>query len=172
MDTNVHPPRLRPARCIVIDPPTRVRCFRERNKLHYCRSNRLPRIAARKHGRLLNVAILPSRLMMFLVLASGTRNGRQAGSRINQKVVSASAARATSSPLPASLPNASSGLPRLPPCPPHSVFVLACLPLRVRWTDVPETDFCGAKPGRALSVQREWHAPLVEALTSIPVMEP
>jgi len=44
---------------------------------HYCRSiASLPRIPARKHGRLLNVAILPSRLMMFLVLASGTRNGR------------------------------------------------------------------------------------------------
>ena len=44
--------------------------------------------------------------------------------------------------------------------------------LRALQDDVPETDLCGAKPGRALSVQPEWHAPLLEALTSIPVMEP
>ena len=44
--------------------------------------------------------------------------------------------------------------------------------LRALQDDVPETELCGAKPGRALSVQPEWHAPLLEALTSIPVMEP
>jgi len=44
--------------------------------------------------------------------------------------------------------------------------------LRPLQDDVPETGLCGAKPGRALSVQPEWHAPLLEALTSIPVMEP
>src|SRR5580658_3920738 len=44
--------------------------------------------------------------------------------------------------------------------------------LRALQDDVPETDLCGAKPGRALSVQAQWHAPLLEALTSIPVMEP
>ena len=44
--------------------------------------------------------------------------------------------------------------------------------LRSLQDDVPETDLCGAKPGRALSVQAQWHAPLLEALTSIPVMEP
>lgn len=44
--------------------------------------------------------------------------------------------------------------------------------LRALQDDVPETDLCGARPGRALSVQPEWHAPLLEALTSIPVMEP
>ena len=44
--------------------------------------------------------------------------------------------------------------------------------LRALQDDVPETDLCGANPGRALSVKPEWHAPLLEALTSIPVMEP
>jgi hypothetical protein len=44
--------------------------------------------------------------------------------------------------------------------------------LRALQDDVPETDLCGAKPGRALSVQPQWHSPLLEALTSIPVMEP
>jgi len=44
--------------------------------------------------------------------------------------------------------------------------------LRALQDDVPETDLCGAKPGRALSVQPQWHAPLLGALTSIPVMEP
>lgn len=44
--------------------------------------------------------------------------------------------------------------------------------LRALQDDVPETDLCGANPGRALSVRPEWHAPLLEALTSIPLMEP
>ena len=44
--------------------------------------------------------------------------------------------------------------------------------LRALQDDVPGTDLCGAMPGRALSVRPEWHAPLLEALTSIPVMEP
>ena len=44
--------------------------------------------------------------------------------------------------------------------------------LRALQDDVPETDLCGAKPGRALSVQPEWHALLLNALTSIPRMEP
>ncbi len=44
--------------------------------------------------------------------------------------------------------------------------------LRALQDDVPEEELCGAKPGRALSVQPEWHAPLLEALTSIPVMQP
>jgi len=44
--------------------------------------------------------------------------------------------------------------------------------LRALQDDVPETDLCGANPGRALSVQPEWHALLLDALTSIPVMEP
>jgi Protein of unknown function (DUF1479) len=44
--------------------------------------------------------------------------------------------------------------------------------LRALQDDVPETDLCGAQPGRALSVDPEWHAPLLEALTSIPLMQP
>jgi hypothetical protein len=44
--------------------------------------------------------------------------------------------------------------------------------LRALQDDVPEADLCGALPGRALSVRPEWHAPLLEGLTSIPLMEP
>jgi hypothetical protein len=49
---------------------------------------------------------------------------------------------------------------------------MAYILLRALQDDVPETDLCGAKPGRALSVESEWHAPLLEAITSIPVMQP
>src|SRR5580700_4208204 len=44
--------------------------------------------------------------------------------------------------------------------------------LRALQDDVPETDLCGAEPARALKVSPEWHAPLLEARTSIPTMEP
>jgi hypothetical protein len=44
--------------------------------------------------------------------------------------------------------------------------------LRALQDDVPETELCGAKPGRALSVEPEFHGLLLEALTSIPLMEP
>ena len=44
--------------------------------------------------------------------------------------------------------------------------------LRALQDDVPETELCGANPGRALSVEKEWHAPLLEGLTSIPLMQP
>jgi hypothetical protein len=44
--------------------------------------------------------------------------------------------------------------------------------LRALQDDVPETELCGAEPARALSVSPEWHAPLLNARTSIPVMEP
>lgn len=44
--------------------------------------------------------------------------------------------------------------------------------LRALQDDVPEDELCGAKPGRALSVQKEWHSLLLEALTSIPLMQP
>ena len=44
--------------------------------------------------------------------------------------------------------------------------------LRALQDDVPEDELCGAKPGRALSVQPEWHSLLLEALTSIPLMQP
>ena len=49
---------------------------------------------------------------------------------------------------------------------------MAYLLLRALQDDVPEDDLCGAQPGRALSVQPSWHGLLLEALTSIPVMEP
>ena len=48
------------------------------------------------------------------------------------------------------------------------VYVL----LRALQDDVPDDDLCGAMPGRALSINTEWHGPLQEALTSIPVMQP
>src|SRR5947199_1542378 len=44
--------------------------------------------------------------------------------------------------------------------------------LRALQDDVPEAELCGAKPGRALSVEPEWHSLLLEALTSIPLMQP
>jgi Protein of unknown function (DUF1479) len=44
--------------------------------------------------------------------------------------------------------------------------------LRALQDDVPETELCGAKPGRALSVEPEWHGLLLEGLTSIPLMQP
>jgi hypothetical protein len=49
---------------------------------------------------------------------------------------------------------------------------MAYILLRALQDDVPEDNLCGAKPGRALSVEPEWHAPLLEALTSIPLMQP
>jgi Protein of unknown function (DUF1479) len=44
--------------------------------------------------------------------------------------------------------------------------------LRALQDDVPASELCGAKPGRALSVEPEWHNLLLEALTSIPLMQP
>ncbi len=44
--------------------------------------------------------------------------------------------------------------------------------LRALQDDVPETDLCGAEPGRALGVDPKWHALLIEARTSIPLMQP
>jgi hypothetical protein len=49
---------------------------------------------------------------------------------------------------------------------------MAYILLRALQDDVPETELCGAKPGRALSAEPEWHAPLLEGLTSIPLMQP
>jgi hypothetical protein len=51
----------------------------------------------------------------------------------------------------------------------HSMIYLL---LRALQDDVPEAELCGAKPGRALSVEPEWHSLLLEALTSIPLMQP
>lgn len=48
---------------------------------------------------------------------------------------------------------------------------MAYILLRALQDDVPEDDLCGAMPGRALSIRPEWHAPLFEALTSIPQMQ-
>jgi len=48
------------------------------------------------------------------------------------------------------------------------VYVL----LRAIQDDVPEEDLCGAQPGRALSINNQYQGPLVQALSSIPLMEP
>jgi hypothetical protein len=44
--------------------------------------------------------------------------------------------------------------------------------LRALQDDVPAAELCGAKPGRALSIEPEWHSLLLEGLTSIPLMQP
>jgi Gig2-like len=44
--------------------------------------------------------------------------------------------------------------------------------LRALQDDVRETELCGANPGRALSVEPEWHGLLLGGLTSIPLMQP
>jgi hypothetical protein len=44
--------------------------------------------------------------------------------------------------------------------------------LRALQDDVPEDELCGAAPGRALSVNPQYHSLLIEALSSIPRMEP
>ncbi|RDU94700.1 DUF1479 domain-containing protein [Trinickia dinghuensis] len=44
--------------------------------------------------------------------------------------------------------------------------------LRALQDDVADDDLCGAMPGRALSINSKWHAPLQEALSSIPLMQP
>src|SRR5580698_6288479 len=48
------------------------------------------------------------------------------------------------------------------------VYVL----LRALQDDVPEDELCGAQPGRALSINPEYHSLLLEAVSSIPLMEP
>jgi len=48
------------------------------------------------------------------------------------------------------------------------VYVL----LRALQDDVPENDLCGAAPGRALSINPQYHSLLIEALSSIPLMQP
>src|ERR1700678_3793048 len=44
--------------------------------------------------------------------------------------------------------------------------------LRALQDDVAEDDLCGAQPGRALSVNPQFHSLLIEALSSIPLMQP
>jgi hypothetical protein len=48
------------------------------------------------------------------------------------------------------------------------VYVL----LRALQDDVAEDDLCGAKPGRTLSINPQYHGVLIEALSSIPLMQP
>jgi Protein of unknown function (DUF1479) len=48
------------------------------------------------------------------------------------------------------------------------VYVL----LRAIQDDVPEDDLCGAQPGRALSISEQYHGLLLDALSSIPLMQP
>lgn len=43
--------------------------------------------------------------------------------------------------------------------------------LRALQDDVADDDLCGAKAGRALSIDAKWHAPLQDALSSIPQMQ-
>jgi hypothetical protein len=47
---------------------------------------------------------------------------------------------------------------------------MAYILLRALQDDVPEDDLCGAMPGRALSISPEWHGPLYDALSPIPMM--
>ncbi|HZU27846.1 MAG TPA: YbiU family protein [Bryobacteraceae bacterium] len=49
---------------------------------------------------------------------------------------------------------------------------MAYVLLRALQDDVAEDDLCGAQPARALSIKPEWHAVLLRALSSIPLMEP
>lgn len=52
------------------------------------------------------------------------------------------------------------------------VNAMVYLLLRPLQDDVPEESLCGVEPARALSIGAEWHAPLLPALTSIPLVEP
>ena len=51
-----------------------------------------------------------------------------------------------------------------------STLAMPYLLLRALQDDVPAGELCGAAPGRALSVDPEWHAELLEGLVSIPQM--
>jgi hypothetical protein len=44
--------------------------------------------------------------------------------------------------------------------------------LRALQPDVAEDDLCGAMPGRALGAHPEWHAELLEGMTTIPLVNP
>ncbi|WP_321897868.1 DUF1479 domain-containing protein [Paraburkholderia heleia] len=48
---------------------------------------------------------------------------------------------------------------------------MAYVLLRALQDDVAEDDLCGAQPGRGLPISPEWHAPLCDALISIPPMQ-
>jgi hypothetical protein len=49
---------------------------------------------------------------------------------------------------------------------------MAYILLRALQDDVPDDELCGANAGRALSIKPEWHAPLLNGLCSIPLMQP
>jgi hypothetical protein len=49
---------------------------------------------------------------------------------------------------------------------------MAYILLRALQNDVPEAELCGAQPGRALSVNEQYHGLLLEATSSIPLMQP
>ncbi|OLL31583.1 hypothetical protein BTH42_11650 [Burkholderia sp. SRS-W-2-2016] len=48
---------------------------------------------------------------------------------------------------------------------------MAYILLRALQDDVADDDLCGAMPGRALSINAKYHAPLFDALSSIPLMQ-
>ncbi|NDJ56917.1 DUF1479 domain-containing protein [Enterobacteriaceae bacterium 4M9] len=48
---------------------------------------------------------------------------------------------------------------------------MAWILLRALQDDVPEDSLCDAKPGRALSVNKQWHPLLLQGISSIPDME-
>ena len=60
------------------------------------------------------------------------------------------------------------GTLQLVPIATSMIYVL----LRALQDDVPEDELCGAAPGRALSINPQYHGLLIEALSSIPLMEP
>ena len=60
------------------------------------------------------------------------------------------------------------GTLQLIPIAPAMVYIL----LRALQDDVADDDLCGAKPGRALSINEQYHGMLIRALSSIPLMEP
>lgn len=49
---------------------------------------------------------------------------------------------------------------------------IAYMLLRALQDDVAEDDLCGAWPGRALGASPDWHADLLEGMTTIPLVEP
>lgn len=60
------------------------------------------------------------------------------------------------------------GTLQLVPIADSMVYIL----LRALQDDVPAEELCGTMPGRVLSVNPEYHSLLIEALSSIPLMEP
>jgi Gig2-like len=65
-------------------------------------------------------------------------------------------------------PGKGDGTLQLIPIAESMVYVL----LRAIQDDVAEDDLCGAQPGRALSISDRCHCLLIQALSSIPLMQP